>query len=137
MNKKIFTITSILICSAVIGFGVFYFTYIATNNRILEEVRNTEIKDIDLTQVADGDYIGDFSYSKSYCKVEVTVKNHKIEDIKILKNSKSAHGKKAEAVISKIIEEQKNNVDVISGATTTSKALLKAVESALSSGLAK
>jgi len=28
-----------------------------------------------------------------------------------------------------------NNVDVVSGATTTSKALLKAVESALSSGL--
>jgi len=35
-------------------------------------------------------------------------------------------------VIDKVIDEQKTNVDEISGATTTSKALLKAVESALS-----
>jgi uncharacterized protein with FMN-binding domain len=33
-----------------------------------------------------------------------------------------------------MIREQKNNVDAVSGATTTSKALIKAVENALITG---
>jgi uncharacterized protein with FMN-binding domain len=137
MNKRVFTTIGILIGIALIGFAAFYFAYIAPANEVLNEVRNTEIRSIDLSQVADGKYLGEFSYSKSLCKVEVVVINHRIEDIKILENGKNDHAKKAESVISKVIAEQKTNVDVITEATTTSKALLKAVESALSSGLGK
>lgn len=137
MSKKVFIITSILICIAIIGFGAFYFYNIVPVNKILNEVRHAEIKDIDLSQIADGKYLGEFSYSKSRCEVEVAVENHRIADIKIIENGTNDRAKKAEAVISKVIDEQKINVDVISGSTTTSKALLKAVESALSSGLKK
>jgi uncharacterized protein with FMN-binding domain len=137
MSKKIFTIISLLIGIAIVGFAAFYFVYIAPANEVLNEVRNTEIKSIDLNQVADGKYLGEFGYSNSLCKVEVVVSNHRIDDINILENGKNDHAKKAEAVISKVIDEQKTNVDVITGATTTSKALLKAIESALSSGLGK
>jgi len=137
MRKKNFVITGILICVAVIGFGVFYYFNILPANKIINEVRKSEIINIDLNQIAEGNYIGEFSYNKSHCKVEVIVNDHKIEDIRILENGKTDHAKKAEAVIIKVIAEQKINVDVVSGATTTSKALLKAVESALSSGLKK
>jgi uncharacterized protein with FMN-binding domain len=41
----------------------------------------------------------------------------------------------AEGVVKSILDQQKNDVDVVSGATTTSKALLKAVENALVKGL--
>jgi uncharacterized protein with FMN-binding domain len=114
------------------GLGIFYFTNIAPANKIMNEVRNAEIKDIDLNEIADGKYTGEFSYNNTLCKVEVAVNNHRIEAINILENGTTKYAKKAEAVIDKVIDEQKTNVDEISGATTTSKALLKAVESALS-----
>lgn len=136
MSKKILIIISIILCIAA-GFGILYFTSILPANKVLLEVRNLEIRDIDLQQVADGKYNGEFSYSKTNCKVEVDVRNHKIESIAVLENGKTSYAKKAEAVVDKVIDEQKINVDIISGATTTSKALLKAVENALSSGVSK
>ncbi|WP_313562885.1 FMN-binding protein [Ruminiclostridium cellobioparum] len=42
-------------------------------------------------------------------------------------------GAKAEAIVDKIISEQSVTVDVISGATNSSKVILKAVENALES----
>mgnify|MGYP006883564037 CR=1 FL=1 len=56
MSKKKYKMIGILICIAAIGFGVFYFTNIAPANKVLYEVRNAEIKDIDLNEIADGKY---------------------------------------------------------------------------------
>lgn len=135
MSKRTLKIVGILLCVALAGFGAFYFTVIAPNNKVLNEVRNAEIKDIDLDNVADGSYVGEFSYSRTTCKVEVVVVGHRIETINILDNGSTDYAKKAEAVTEKVITEQKTNIDVVSGATTTSKALLKAVEIALEKGL--
>ncbi|MFZ5351103.1 MAG: FMN-binding protein [Bacillota bacterium] len=131
MKKKMFITVGVLFCVLLIGFSIFYFAYIVPSNKILNEVRNTEIQNIDLSRVADGSYVGEFKYSKTVCRVEVIVKNHRIEDIKILENGKTDYAKRAEAVVLKVIEEQMTDVDVVAGATTTSKALLKAVETAL------
>ena len=51
--------------------------------------------------------------------------------IDVIKNRETEYAKKAEEVTKNIIRYQKLDVDVISGASTTSKALLKAVENAL------
>ena len=101
-------------------------------NKLLYEVRNAEIKDIDLNEIADGKYTGEFSYGETRCMVEVIVKDHRIEAINVLECGTPEYASKAEAVLDSIIDKQKTNVDAVSGATTTSKALLKAVESALS-----
>jgi len=135
MSKRTFKIIGILICIAAVGFGVFYITTIAPANRVLKEVRNAEIRDIDLSKVADGSYVGEFSYSNTTCRVEVVVGNHRIEAVNILENGSTDYAKKAEGVVEKVIAGQKTNVDAVSGATTTSKALLKAVEAALEEGL--
>jgi len=132
MSKKKYKMIGILICIAAIGFGVFYFTNIAPANKVLYEVRNAEIKDIDLNEIADGKYTGEFSYGETRCMVEVIVRNHRIEAINVLECGTPEYARKAEAVIDRIIDKQRTNVDAVSGATTTSKALLKAVESALS-----
>ena len=52
-------------------------------------------------------------------------------DIVILQNRGTRHAKQAAAVVAGIIQNQTPNVDAISGATTTSKAIMKAVENAL------
>lgn len=66
-------------------------------------------------------------------KVKTIVEAHRIVDIKIIQNRDTKHAKSAEGVIPEIIKEQTPNVDAISGATTTSKALMKAVEKSLES----
>lgn len=100
----------------------------------LKYIREMSIRDVDLLQINDGTYTGNFTYGKgkgfTYA-VETQVKNHKIIGINILSNRDSKHAKKAEGVIDRIIRQQTPNVDAVSGATTTSKALMKAVENAL------
>ena len=94
-------------------------------------VRNIEFQDIDLSLVADGDYRGEFGYGSNMYEVEVKVIDHKIVAIEVVKNRDSEHAKKAEGVIERVIDAQSVQVDVVTGATTTSKAILKAIENAL------
>ena len=93
--------------------------------------RKLVIAPIDLQQARDGTYLGQHTYGEFTYEVEVTVLDHRIEDIVVLSNRDTPHAIKAEGVIQAILEEQRNDVDAVSGATTTSKALLKAVEEAL------
>ena len=67
-----------------------------------------------------------------YAKVEVTVQNGKITNINILEH-RHERGKTAEVIADSIVDEQKIDVDAISGATNSSTVIKKAVENALKS----
>jgi uncharacterized protein with FMN-binding domain len=86
-----------------------------------------------LALINDGIYRGSYDFSSTPVKatVDVTVQNHQIINIDIVKHFRSPIGKKGEKIIGSIIERQNLDVDVISGATVSSKTLLKAVENAL------
>jgi uncharacterized protein with FMN-binding domain len=58
-----------------------------------------------------------------------------MKDVVLTRNRTTKYARMAEAVVKNILDQQKNDVDVVSGATTTSKALLKTVENALAKGL--
>ena len=94
-------------------------------------VRQMEIQNVNINDLQDGEYIGSFSYSGFEYRVRTTVDAHRITDIEILQTRKTKHAKLAEAVVIEIINRQTPNVDAVSGATTTSKALMKAVENSL------
>lgn len=66
-------------------------------------------------------------------KMVVAVRDNKIFDVRILENSETpSHASKAlEQVPKEIVEKQSLEVDVISGATVTSKAIVDGVEKAL------
>ncbi len=100
----------------------------------VKEVRSMPINHVDLLKVKDGTYPGDYSYGRFTYEVQVTVTDHQIKDIAVTKNRTTKHAKMAENVIKSIVDQKKNDVDAVSGATTTSKALLKAVENALRKG---
>ena len=87
----------------------------------------------DLTNKADGVYRGEQDFSGTPIKVilDVVLQNHAIASIKIVKHTCSPIGKKAEKIIERVIEQQSLGVDVVSGATVSSNAILKSVESAL------
>jgi uncharacterized protein with FMN-binding domain len=87
----------------------------------------------DLSGKPDGVYHGSYDLSGTPVKValDVTLFNQFITEIKITKHSCSPIGKKAEKIIEKVMEQQSLDVDVISGATGSSKSMLKAIENAL------
>jgi uncharacterized protein with FMN-binding domain len=105
------------------------------SNAEVKAVRSMPINHIDLSQVKDGEYSGEYAYGGFTYEVKVSVVAHQIKDISLVKNRTTRHAKMAEGVVKSILDQQKNDVDVVSGATTTSKALLKAVEIALEKGL--
>jgi len=87
----------------------------------------------DLTSKTDGIYRGNYDLSGTPVNVvlDVTIQNHKISKIEIVKHICSPIGKKAEKIIDQIIAAQNLDVDVVSGATASSKSIIKAVENAL------
>lgn len=85
------------------------------------------------TPLKDGVYSGKASGYQGLLEVEVTVADEKITDIKILDNAETIGiGTKAlEAIPKSIIEHQSVAVDVLTGATASSRAVLAAVTNAL------
>ena len=108
---------------------------VGCNNAEVRAVRAMPIDHVDLAEVKDGTYDGDFAYGGFDYQVRVTVASHQIKDIAVVKNRRTRQARMAEGVVPRILDQQKNDVDAVSGATTTSKALLKAVERALTKGL--
>ncbi|MCR4421437.1 MAG: FMN-binding protein [Spirochaetales bacterium] len=95
-----------------------------------KQINDLQISDIDLSSVKDGIYRGEYITIPVSAKVEVTVKDHKIIDIKLLEH-RNGKGQPAEAIVEKVLKDQKLKVDVVSGATASSKVILKAIENAL------
>lgn len=103
--------------------------------REAEAVRNMEIHDMDLSSIHDGTYPGNFTYGGFTYGVEVTIRNYTIADIKITSNRSTKYAKMAEGVVQNVLTRGNTAADVVSGATTTSKALLKAIEQAIECNL--
>ncbi len=94
------------------------------------------------SDLAAGTYTGEYKGagdSMRNTSVQVSVSNGKVSDIKVLSGSTLKEGKPIEIrngqsiddLSQRVISSQSLNVDVISGATLTSNAHLKAVENAL------
>lgn len=97
-----------------------------------KEARNVDIEKVDFSTLKDGTYIGQYEggmYKWRTNEVEVTVKSGKVTDIKLL--STAAEYDRTQELYDKIIDNQSLQVDAISGATLTCKALMKGVEDAL------
>ena len=81
----------------------------------------------------DGVYRGEYNIRGTPVKVvlDVSMQNGSITKINIIDHTASAIGKQAEQIIPQIIFHQSLDVDTVSGATASSKGILKAVENAL------
>ena len=100
------------------------------------ELEKLQINEVELADVQHGTYLGDFTFHGFTYEVKVIVLDHEITQIKVLKNIQDdEYAQKAEGVIDNVLTEQSLKVDVITGATITSKALLKAIENALNKGV--
>lgn len=125
----IFIICVILLIGVIIGVK-----YLKAVNNYKKTTEQLNIKSVNLSEVKDGSYIGSYDAQFVAAKVEVKIKNHKIASIKLLEH-KNGRGKKAEIIPKKVVKSQTLKVDTVSGATISSKVILKAIENALERGI--
>jgi uncharacterized protein with FMN-binding domain len=92
--------------------------------------KNAVIVTPDLTALDDGDYTGSYASGIVSATVRLRMTDHRIADFTILKHV-TGKGKPAEALAAVVVEEQSLSVDSVSGATVSSKVILKAAEIAL------
>ncbi|MEQ7303813.1 FMN-binding protein [Enterococcus avium] len=93
-------------------------------------LKKVKINEVPISQVADGEYVGEAQIKPVSAKVNVQVENGKITDIEI-KDHMTGLGKNGEKIIDQIINKQSLDVDAISGAPQSSVTITKAVENAL------
>ncbi len=125
------TVLFVIMFLLLVGFvlGILYLKSVADYRKA---VRETTFEDITISDIPDGVYVGEYDVDFIYAKVEVTVQNGEITNINILEH-RHERGKTAEVITDSIVDEQKIDVDAISGATNSSTVIKKAVENALKS----
>ena len=122
ISKKktvLFVIVFLLFAGFVLG--ILYLKSVADYR---QAVRETTFEDINISDIPDGVYVGEYDVDFIYAKVEVTVQNGEITNINILEH-RHERGKTAEVITDSIVDEQKIDVDAISGATNSSTVIKK------------
>jgi uncharacterized protein with FMN-binding domain len=97
------------------------------------KISSIHLQEITFSDIADGQYIGEYDAGYIYAKVQVKVQNGNIQDIFLLEH-KNERGKAAEQIVCEIVDTQTFPVDAISSATNSSKVIQKAIENALEGG---
>ena len=118
---------TLLIAVMMIIHGVSYFI---DYNNYKKAVNDIRLQEVDLDGIEDGEYIGEYDAGYIYAKVKVTVYHHAITGIELLEHDHE-RGAKAESIVGTMIDEQKIDVDAVSGATNSSKVIKKACMNAL------
>ncbi|WP_026881505.1 FMN-binding protein [Clostridium akagii] len=130
LSTKKIVITAV--CIVALTVGIFGGRYIISVEKYKKTIKEIKIGTVDLSKISDGTYTGSFDAVYIAAKVSVTVKDNKITNI-VLLNHKNERGKPAEVIPEKVVEAQSLQVDTISGATNSSKVILKSIENALES----
>ena len=128
MSKKLKVFISITIVMTTIV--IFMIIFVNKMNEGIDVLMAEEIPSINLEEIEDGTYLGAYRIPLISVKVEVTVNNHEITEITILEH-KNGEGADAEIIIDHVIHDQSIEIDFISGASYSSKAILLAIGDAL------
>ncbi|KAF5048736.1 FMN-binding domain protein [anaerobic digester metagenome] len=131
MKMKKLILIVLIFAAVVIVAGAIVVSNLEKN---LNELTTMEIKDVDLSKVKDGTFTGYYQVLPVDAKVEVTVENHVIKNINLVEHG-NGKGQAAEEIPQMVVEAQSLEVDSISGATYSSRVILKAIEKALIEGL--
>ena len=133
MNQRKKTVLISLLVLMIIGIfaGVIYLKSISDYKA---KVAALTFDEIDLTKVEDGIYEGQCDTGIVRARVQVTVRNHRLESIDLLEHE-NGRGTPAEAILDQMVQDQTTAVDAVSGATCSSKVIRKAVENAIKAGL--
>ena len=129
-RKTVLISVSALVIIALFAGGL----YLKSIGDYKAKVNALTFDEIDLTKVEDGVYEGQCDTGVVRARVQVTVRDHQLESIELLKHE-NGRGTPAEAILDQMVRTQTTAVDAVSGATCSSKVIRKAVENAITEGL--
>ncbi len=128
MFKKSLIVIGIILLVFLIAGGILMLRLNCMANSLKSEV--AKLSTLDLSKIKDGVYSGSYGNFVVSANLEVTIKNHKIIKIAI-KNQSCAKGYEAQATIDRIIKTQSPKVDTVTGASSSSRSIMIAVDRAL------
>lgn len=123
---KIVRTVFIIFVLVILGAG-FYLT------RGLASGKDIVVNAVTPSNLKDGDYNGKYKSGRWANELKVTVKDGKISAIEVVGDVTFPKPEWTKQLFDRIIKEQSLTVDVVSGATVTSKAYMKAIEDAFNS----
>lgn len=121
-------VIAILLAVSLLFGGIYLFNGLK-HKKILSEL---EVSSPNIAELQDGAYKGAYDGYLVSAEVTVIIKDHMIQEI-IINKHENERGRGAEIIIYQVISSQSLEVDAITGATQSSKVILKAIENALSS----
>lgn len=99
------------------------------------EANNIQLNGANYNALTDGKFVGYYEggmYKWRENRVEIIIEKNKLREIKLLESSDPGkENSNYKELFNRVIENQSLNVDAISGATLTSKGILKSIEIAL------
>ncbi|WP_026478469.1 FMN-binding protein [Alkaliphilus transvaalensis] len=111
----------------ILVFGTFIYRQLQNFSK---EIAQLAVNEINFSEFEDGDYIGEYHINEMLgATLKISILDNRIANISVIEHQYGLGGK-AEEIFSQVIDYQSLNVDVVSGATGSSKVLLKAIESA-------
>lgn len=131
MKRKKLWIGILIALAFVAAIGVTVIIVISKADADLAKLNAAVVQEVDLTKADNGTFTGFYQAFPIDVEVQVVVEDHKILRIDLVKHT-NGQGKPAEAIPAKVVEAQSLKVDMISGATKSSKAILLAIQDALS-----
>ena len=137
-GRKSVTVKIIAAVLAVaLGTGIYFAgNYIYQLQEYKKRIAAISISAVDLSKIPDGSYTGSYDAVMISATVRVNIHDHQISGIDLISH-KNERGKRAEVIVNEIKSAQSLKVDTITGATNSSKVILKAVQNALISGVVK
>jgi len=99
-----------------------------------KQMRNLPLNKVDFSNLKDGTYKGSFNggmYKWRENEIQVKVENGQVTNIQVLKNKENRPKEFTDKLFNRVIQSQSLQVDVVTGATMTSKAYLQGAENAL------
>ena len=129
--KKVGKILLVIVCIIGIAVCVIGLAMKKQVSRMYEQLDAATV--VALDHVADGTYEGTAETPLVKVSVAVTVENHTLKDIQLLRHE-NGKGAPAEAMLPEMLRQNTSEVDTVSGATMSSKAIRAAVRDALAKG---
>ena len=123
---KIFLIILAVIIALVAAGAIF----LTQSTKTLENIADVPIEITDVSALPNGTYEGRYKAFPISVVVEVTVHDGKFAGIKLVKHF-NGQGQAADAIPDLVIAAQSLKIDMVSGATSSSKVILLAIEDAL------
>ena len=97
----------------------------------LAALRDVPALPVDTRAIADGRYCGRAALGGFEYRMAVSVRGGRIVAAEVLAHRDSLYARLAEGIARKVVDANRNDVDAVSGATTTSVAMRAAIEQAL------